>query len=60
MEDRIPNSVDYFAHEIESPLRWVVPMHCTGFNAKVALKNALGDAVVPAGAGSQITFKCDK
>ncbi|KAF9512180.1 hypothetical protein BS47DRAFT_1345805 [Hydnum rufescens UP504] len=30
---------------------YVVPLHCTGFNAKVALRNKLGSRIVPGSAG---------
>lgn len=56
MQDRIPDTVKYFAEELEPRATFLVPMHCTGFNAKVALSNALGASVVPAGSGSRMTF----
>lgn len=54
MEERIPATVEYFSNTLAQRPRFMVPMHCTGFNAKVALKNAMGDIIVPAGSGSRI------
>ena len=56
MEDRIPETVKYFAEEVQPRATYLVPMHCTGFKAKVALSNALGESVIPAGSGSRMTF----
>lgn len=59
MTDRIPDTVKYFAEELQPRANFLVPMHCTGFEAKVALSKALGSSVVPAGSGSRMTFKSD-
>lgn len=56
MEDRIPDTVKYFAEELQPPATFLVPMHCTGFKAKVALGAVLGSSVIPAGSGSRMTF----
>jgi 7,8-dihydropterin-6-yl-methyl-4-(beta-D-ribofuranosyl)aminobenzene 5'-phosphate synthase len=56
MEERIPDTVKFFSEELQPRATYLVPMHCTGFKAKVALANALGDCVIPAGSGSRITF----
>ncbi|KAK9893511.1 hypothetical protein P389DRAFT_112527 [Cystobasidium minutum MCA 4210] len=56
MVERIPDTVKYFAEELEPRATFLVPMHCTGFTAKVALGNALGSSVIPAGSGSRMTF----
>lgn len=49
-EDRIAPTVDAFALEEFDP-DYIVPMHCTGFDAKVALRNKLGNKIVPGGVG---------
>ncbi|KAF8332644.1 beta-lactamase-like protein [Cantharellus anzutake] len=33
---------------------YVVPLHCTGFDAKVKLREALGDKIVPGGVGTGV------
>lgn len=35
-------------------------MHCTGFEAKVALHDALGDGCIPAGTGVRIDVAGDQ
>lgn len=56
MEDRIPATVEYFANELQPRATYIVPMHCTGFKAKTALRDALGESVIPAGSGSRMVF----
>ncbi|QRV94285.1 metallo-beta-lactamase superfamily protein [Ceratobasidium sp. AG-Ba] len=56
LQDRIGPTVDFIAERLVPSPTYVLPMHCTGFNAKVALSNALGEAVVPAGTGMRIEF----
>lgn len=57
LQDRIGPTVDFIAERLVPSPTYVLPMHCTGFNAKVALANALGEAVVPAGTGMKIVFE---
>jgi 7,8-dihydropterin-6-yl-methyl-4-(beta-D-ribofuranosyl)aminobenzene 5'-phosphate synthase len=56
MEERIPATVAYFAEEVSPKVKYVVPMHCSGFKAKTALREALGDCVVPVGVGVKMVF----
>ena len=57
LEDRIAPTVRYF-EELSPRPTYVLPMHCTGFAAKVALANALGEQVVlPAGVGHKIVIE---
>jgi 7,8-dihydropterin-6-yl-methyl-4-(beta-D-ribofuranosyl)aminobenzene 5'-phosphate synthase len=35
-------------------------MHCSGFQAKVALEHAFGDGCVPAGAGTKVHVVGDR
>lgn len=39
---------------------YVLPMHCTGFTAKVALEKALGEGCVPASTGMRIEVVGDR
>lgn len=57
LQDRIDPTVDFIAERLVPTPTYVLPMHCTGFNAKIALARALGDACVPAGTGMRIEFK---
>lgn len=37
----------------------MLPLHCTGFGAKVELAKALGEGCVPAGTGNSVEIKED-
>ncbi|KAI0373580.1 hypothetical protein BV20DRAFT_1049962 [Pilatotrama ljubarskyi] len=54
LADRIPPTVDYLANQMRPAPMYVLPMHCTGFAAKVALEHALGEGCVPAGVGHKV------
>ncbi|KDN45575.1 hypothetical protein RSAG8_04899, partial [Rhizoctonia solani AG-8 WAC10335] len=56
LQDRVGSTVDFISERLIPAPSYVLPMHCTGFNAKVALAQALGDACVPAGTGMCIEF----
>jgi 7,8-dihydropterin-6-yl-methyl-4-(beta-D-ribofuranosyl)aminobenzene 5'-phosphate synthase len=47
----IPRTTDFLTQTLQPTPTFVLPLHCTGFNGKTALRAALGDAVVPAGTG---------
>jgi len=51
---RIPPTVEFFAKTMKPAPTYVLPMHCTGFQAKVALREALGEGCVPAGVGIKV------
>jgi 7,8-dihydropterin-6-yl-methyl-4-(beta-D-ribofuranosyl)aminobenzene 5'-phosphate synthase len=57
LQDRVGPTVDFIAARLVPAPTYVLPMHCTGFNAKVALAQALGEACVPAGTGMRVEFK---
>ena len=48
LADRIPPTTDYLK---DTGVEFVVPLHCTGLRAKVALGNAFGQHCVAAGTG---------
>lgn len=54
--ERIPPTVDFLANKLRPSPTYVLPMHCTGFAAKIALEDALGEACVPAGVGHKVTI----
>ena len=56
---RIPPTVDFLAKRMRPSPTYVLPMHCTGFNAKIALEDALGEGVVPTGAGNVVVVQGD-
>ncbi|KAH7339866.1 beta-lactamase-like protein [Rhizoctonia solani] len=57
LQDRVGPTVDFISERLVPTPSYVLPMHCTGFSAKLALAQALGDACVPAGTGMCIEFK---
>ena len=60
LADRIAPTVEGFASEEISGPDYVVPMHCTGFDAKVALRNRLGEKVVPGGVALVVRVDSEK
>jgi 7,8-dihydropterin-6-yl-methyl-4-(beta-D-ribofuranosyl)aminobenzene 5'-phosphate synthase len=57
LQYRVGPTVDFISERLIPTPSFVLPMHCTGFSAKVALAQALGDACVPAGTGMSVEFK---
>lgn len=54
LASRIAPTVDFLARRLRPAPAYVLPMHCSGFDVKVALQAALGEGCVPAGAGMQV------
>ncbi|EJU04313.1 hypothetical protein DACRYDRAFT_48508 [Dacryopinax primogenitus] len=54
LQHRIRPTVEFIAKGLHPTPTYVLPLHCTGFNAKVALREAMGDIVVPAATGVKI------
>lgn len=59
MEPRIVPSVKFMAESMRPSPTYVLPMHCTGFDAKVALRGAMGEACVPASTGMNVVVQGD-
>lgn len=59
LADRIQPTVDFFASRMVPAPTYVLPLHCTGFGAKVELARALGDGCVPAATGNSVEIKGD-
>ncbi|KAF8638023.1 hypothetical protein AX16_010655 [Volvariella volvacea WC 439] len=57
---RIPKTVNFLAHELKPAPAYILPMHCSGFQSKLALEEALGDGCVPAGVGHRIEITGDR
>ncbi|KAF7315560.1 Metallo-beta-lactamase protein [Mycena indigotica] len=49
--ERIAPTVDFLANKLIPAPTYILPMHCSGFEAKVKLEAALGEGCVPAGVG---------
>ncbi|KAG9011070.1 hypothetical protein FRB90_007504 [Tulasnella sp. 427] len=57
---RIAPTVEFLSKSLVPAPTYVLPMHCSGFRAKVALENALGEGCVPAGVGIKVLVKGDE
>ncbi|KAJ3476042.1 hypothetical protein NLI96_g11429 [Meripilus lineatus] len=57
---RIAPTVEFFSTKMRPSPTYVLPMHCTGFTAKVALEKALGEGCVPASTGMRIEVVGDR
>ena len=56
---RIQPTTDFLSRKLRPACTYVLPMHCSGFAAKTALREALGEGCVPAGVGITINVKSD-
>ena len=59
LESRIPQTVEFLSRQLRPAPTFVLPLHCSGFPAKVALEKALGEGCVPGGVGMKIDVKGD-
>jgi 7,8-dihydropterin-6-yl-methyl-4-(beta-D-ribofuranosyl)aminobenzene 5'-phosphate synthase len=59
MVSRIPPTVDFLSRQLKPAPTFVLPLHCSGFQAKIALEKALGQGCVPAGVGTTIEVRGD-
>ncbi|KAH9911837.1 beta-lactamase-like protein [Fomitopsis serialis] len=57
---RIEPTVEFLANKLRPAPTYVLPMHCSGFAAKVALEHALGEGCVPAGVGHKFEVTGDR
>ncbi|KAF5320128.1 hypothetical protein D9611_010274 [Ephemerocybe angulata] len=51
---RIEPTVKFLSENLRPAPTYVLPMHCTGWKAKIALEGALGEGMVPAGVGHRV------
>ncbi|KAF8119713.1 hypothetical protein EV363DRAFT_1323673, partial [Boletus edulis] len=57
---RIPRTVNFLANELRPAPTYVLPMHCSGCQSKIALERALGEGCVPAGVGIKVEIRGDR
>ncbi|KAG1716642.1 hypothetical protein ID866_520 [Astraeus odoratus] len=60
LSTRIPPTVDFLAQQLRPSPTYVLPMHCSGFQCKIALESALGEGCVPAGVGMKAEIHGDR
>ncbi|KAF8633458.1 hypothetical protein AX17_004627 [Amanita inopinata Kibby_2008] len=51
---RLQPTVDFLSKQLRPAPTYVLPMHCSGFQTKLALEAALGEGCVPAGVGHRV------
>ncbi|KAG8946065.1 hypothetical protein FRC00_009786, partial [Tulasnella sp. 408] len=56
---RIAPTVEFISNSLQPAPTYVVPMHCSGFKAKIALEKEFGEGCVRAGAGMKPHLKDD-
>jgi len=56
LADRIKPTVDFLSRALVPAPTYVLPMHCSGFAAKIALEAALGEGCVLAGVGHKVVI----
>ncbi|KAJ6625530.1 beta-lactamase-like protein [Mycena sp. CBHHK59/15] len=56
---RIQPTIEFLVKMTPSPT-YILPMHCSGFQAKVALEAAFGEGCVPAGVGLKVEVLGDR
>lgn len=56
---RVPPTVNFLS-QLEPRPAYVLPMHCSGFQSKIALKAAFGEGCVPAGVGLKVVIVSDR
>ncbi|KAJ2913080.1 hypothetical protein MD484_g7333, partial [Candolleomyces efflorescens] len=54
---RIDPTVSFFSESLRPSPTYILPMHCTGWKAKVALEKELGEGVVPTGVGHRVEIQ---
>jgi len=57
LQPRIAPTVEFLSKTLKPAPTYILPMHCTGFVAKIALQEALGEGCVPAGVGIKVEVK---
>jgi 7,8-dihydropterin-6-yl-methyl-4-(beta-D-ribofuranosyl)aminobenzene 5'-phosphate synthase len=57
---RVPLTVDFLSKQLRPSPTYVVPMHCSGFQSKIALEAAFGERCVPAGVGVRVDVVGDR
>jgi len=52
-------TVDFIARRIQPRPKYVLPLHCTGLEARAKLREAIGEACIPAGVGMKVVVDGD-
>ncbi|KAF5380524.1 hypothetical protein D9615_004511 [Tricholomella constricta] len=57
---RVPPTVEFLSNQLRPSPTYVLPMHCSGFQSKLALEAAFGEGCVPAGVGMKVNIVGDR
>ncbi|KAH7888604.1 beta-lactamase-like protein [Phlebopus sp. FC_14] len=57
---RIPHTVDFLSKQLRPAPTYILPMHCSGFQSKVALEATFGEGCVPAGVGMKVQVRGER
>ncbi|KAF7306151.1 7, 8-dihydropterin-6-methyl-4-(Beta-D-ribofuranosyl)-aminobenzene-5'-phosphate synthase [Mycena chlorophos] len=60
LRERIAPTIEFLTEKLVPAPTYVLPMHCSGFEAKVKLEAAMGEACVPAGVGLKVEVQGDR
>ncbi|KAJ7901945.1 hypothetical protein B0H14DRAFT_3080169 [Mycena olivaceomarginata] len=60
LAERIEPTISFLSRQMAPAPTFILPMHCSGFQAKVALEKAFGDGCVPAGVGMKVEVLGDR
>ena len=53
-------TVDFISRRMKPTPKFVLPLHCTGMEARAMLRHALADGCVPAGVGMKVVVQDDE
>jgi len=53
-------TVGFLSKQLRPAPMYILPMHCSGFQAKIALEAAFGEGCVPAGVGLKVEIVGDR
>lgn len=53
----VTETVDFLSRRLRPTPKYVLPLHCTGLEARAMIRQAMGDACIPAGVGMRVTVE---
>lgn len=53
----VKETVDFISRRVQPTPTYVLPLHCTGLEPRAKLREAMGDAIVPAGVGMRVVVE---
>ena len=56
----VKQTIDFIARRMQPRPKFVLPLHCTGLGPRGMLRDALGEACIPAGVGMKVVVEGDE